>query len=117
MTTFNQVLHSLDDKQLTAASLAARNNKQEAQFNVAAWLNAPGFSNEEFSLMLSYVDGGKVHEVPVDQGRVNAMQDVLLSGIARLRISKKLEKLQLLVRSQRRPSRLVVENICLQPAV
>lgn len=114
MSNYSQILYTMDTQQLAAASLAAREHGEVAEFNVAAWLNAPGCSNDEFSLLVSYIDGGKYQEVLIDRGRVNAMQDVLLSGVLQLRIQRRLEKLQLQMRSPNRPPRLTVENLCLQ---
>lgn len=116
MSSYNQILHTMDDQQLAAATLAARENGEIALFNVAAWVNAPGCQNEEFALTLCYIDGGKAHEVPVDRGRINAMQDILLSGVAQLPVRKKLEKVQLQLRAARAHIGLVVEDVCLQPA-
>jgi hypothetical protein len=85
-----------------------------AEYNVATWLQLPGLSNLPVSLLVSYRDGNKRHEVNVDHGRVNAQGRILLSGIARMPVRHKIEDMQVRLRSAVPAQSMVVEEFFVQ---
>lgn len=117
MGCYGQVLHSLNARQVVTTSQHSTSNGSEriASLNVAAWLRIPGASNDAVALTIAYVDGGQQYEIAVDEGRVNSQQDILLSGIAHLPIRRRLEQVELRLRSHGSYSRVQVEEIFVQP--
>lgn len=85
-----------------------------ADFNVAAWLQLPGLSDLPVSLTLSYRDGDRRREVPVDHGRLNGHGKILLSGIARLPVRLRLEDVQVRLKSAVQVYSLIVEELFVQ---
>jgi hypothetical protein len=85
-----------------------------AEYNVAAWLQLPGLANLPVSLLVSYRDGDERREVNVDHGKVNAQGKILLSGIARMPVKRKIEDMQVRLRSAVPVQSLVVEEFFVQ---
>ncbi|MDA7086061.1 hypothetical protein PH586_06640 [Pseudomonas sp. SA3-5] len=85
-----------------------------AEYNIATWLQLPGLANLPVSLLVSYRDGDKRHEVSVDHGKVSPHAKILLSGVARLPVRKKIEDMQIRLRSAVPTATLVVEELFIQ---
>lgn len=85
-----------------------------AEYNVATWLHLPGLANLPVSLMVRYRDGNQVREIPVDHGKVNSHNKVMLSGIARLPMKHKIEDMQVRLRSAVPAQTLIVEELFVQ---
>lgn len=85
-----------------------------AEFNIAAWLQLPGLANLPVSLLVSYRDGEKRHEVSVDHGKVGPHNKILLSGIARLPVKQKIEDMQVRLRSAVAAPSVSVEELFVQ---
>jgi hypothetical protein len=85
-----------------------------AEYNIATWLQLPGLANLPVSLLVSYRDGDKLHEVSVDHGKVSPQDKILLSGVARLPVKKKIEDMQIRLRSAIPAATLVVEELFIQ---
>ena len=83
-------------------------------FNVAAWIQVPGLSNFPVSLLVCYADGGTQREVFVDHGRLNAKGKILLAGIARLPFKRKIEDMQIHLRSAVPMTGLLVDELFVQ---
>ncbi|MBT8767609.1 hypothetical protein [Metapseudomonas boanensis] len=84
------------------------------EFNVAAWLQAPGLSSFPVSLLVRYSDGGAQREVFVDHGKLNAKGKILLAGIARLPFKKKIEAMKIHLRSAVPIKGLLVDELFVQ---
>lgn len=67
------------------------------------------------TLLVTYRDGEKLREVAVDHGTVNAQSRILLSGVARLAFGQRIEDMQVKLRTAINLSRLVVEELFVQP--
>lgn len=85
-----------------------------AEYNIAVWLQLPGLANLPVSLLISYRDGDKRREVPVDHGKVSSHNKILLSGVARLPVKQKIEDMQVRLRSALPAPSLVVEELFVQ---
>lgn len=85
-----------------------------AEYNIAAWLQLPGLANLPVSLLVSYRDGDKRHEVAVDHGKVSVHNKILLSGIARLPVKQKIEDMQVRLRSAVATPAIAVEELFVQ---
>ncbi|MGQ7958886.1 hypothetical protein ACUTAF_14465 [Pseudomonas sp. SP16.1] len=85
-----------------------------AEYNVATWLQLPGLANLPVSLLVSYRDGDKRREIPIDHGKVNAQGKILLSGIARMPVKQKIEDMQVRLRSAVPTQSLVVDEFFVQ---
>lgn len=111
----DHLLHSLSDPQLAAMRRGGGGRHDRAiELEIAAWLHLPGVSDLPVSLLLSYRDGNRQHHIPVDHGRINPHQRILLSGVARLPLQQ-LEAVELRLRSAIVPQRIRVEDIFIQP--
>lgn len=93
----------------------ATNGGRLADYNVAAWLHLPGVAELPVTLLVTYRDGEKLREVAVDHGTVNAQSRILLSGVARLAFNLRIEDVQVKLRTAINLSRLVVEELFIQP--
>lgn len=93
----------------------AANGGRVADFNIAAWLHLPGVAELPVTLLVTYRDGEKLREVAVDHGTVNAQSRILLSGVARLAFGQRIEDMQVKLRTAINLSRLVVEELFVQP--
>lgn len=92
----------------------AVNGGRLADYNVAAWLHLPGVADLPVTLLISYRDGERTREVIVDHGTVNAQSRILLSGVARLPFSQRIEDAQIKVRAAVALSRVIAEEIFMQ---
>lgn len=101
MGCYDKVLQSLDARQLAATSNLAADygNHRIASLNIAAWVSVADASELPVTLTVSYRDGGQYHEVAVDRGCAGHSRDLLLSGVAHLPIRRKLEHVELHLRS------------------
>ncbi|MCM2330701.1 MAG: hypothetical protein NDI70_05315 [Pseudomonas sagittaria] len=116
LSQHDQLLHALSAPQLDAVRRHNGNRgNRVVELEVAAWLHLPGLSNLPVSLMVSYLDGDQPREVPVDHGRIDAQQRILLSGVARLPLQKALEGVELRLRCAVVPQSIKVEDIFVQP--
>ncbi len=116
LSNHDQLLHALSTPQLDAARKHNGNRgNRVVELEVAAWLHLPGLSNLPVSLMVSYLDGDQSREVPVDHGRIDPQQRILLSGVARLPLQKALESVELRLRCAVAPHSIKVEDIFVQP--
>ncbi|MCQ4346895.1 hypothetical protein NGA35_05525 [Pseudomonas stutzeri] len=114
----DQLLHTLTARQLAAARRqGSERNGRVVELEVAAWLHLPGLSDLPVSLLVSYRDGDQQREVPVDHGRIDPRQRILLSGVARLPVQQQLEGVELRLRSAVAAPNLRVEDIFVQPIV
>lgn len=112
----DQLLHALTPPQLAAAhpQTTALDGRM-VELEVAAWLHLPGLSDLPVSLLVSYRDGDQQREVSVDHGRIDPQQRILLSGVARLPVRRKLEGVELRLRSAVTPQSIKIEDIFVQP--
>lgn len=117
MGCYDKILQSLDARQLAATSSLAADcgNHRIASLNIAAWVSVADASEMPVTLSVSYRDGGQYHEVAVDRGCAGFNRDVLLSGVAHLPIRRKLEQVELRLRSQETPCRIQIQDIFVQP--
>ena len=115
LSNHDQLLHALSATQLDAAR--KHNGNRVVELEVAAWLHLPGLSHLPVSLMVSYLDGDQPREVPVDHGRIDPQQRILLSGVARLPLQKALEGVELRLRCAVIPQSIKIEDIFVQPIV
>ncbi|HEY6610688.1 MAG TPA: hypothetical protein VIZ86_06090 [Pseudomonas sp.] len=116
LSQHDQLLHALSAPQLDAARKHNGNRgNRVVELEVAAWLHLPGLSNLPVSLMVSYLDGDQPREVPVDHGRIDPQQRILLSGVARLPLQKALEGVELRLRCAVVPQSIRIEDIFVQP--
>ncbi|SDH96561.1 hypothetical protein [Pseudomonas panipatensis] len=97
-----------------ARPASAANGGRICDYNIAAWLHAPGMADLPVTLLASYRDGGQQREVLIDHGTLNAHGKVLLSGIARLPYRQKIEEMQVRMRTAVGLSRFTVEEIFVQ---
>lgn len=115
MQPTDQLVSKVPSHIVTSARPAnASNGGRLADYNVAAWLHIPGVADLPVSLLITYRDGEKTREVPVDHGTVNAQSRILLSGIARLPFNQRIEDMQVKLRTAINLSRLVVEELFVQ---
>ncbi|XXF10246.1 hypothetical protein M1D96_15510 [Pseudomonas sp. D1-3] len=70
-----------------------------AEFNVAAWLHLPGQAGSLVSLQVRYRDGEQIRSINLDHAKVGAQDRILLSGIARLPVTQRIEEMQIRLRS------------------
>ncbi|QRY79031.1 hypothetical protein JVX91_26255 [Pseudomonas sp. PDNC002] len=92
----------------------AANGGRLADYNVAVWLHLPGVAELPVTLLVSYRDGERTREVVIDHGTVNGQSRILLSGIARLPFSQRIEDAQIKVRSAIALSRVIAEEVFMQ---
>lgn len=85
-----------------------------AEFNIAAWLHLPGQANSLVSLQVSYRDGGELRSVNLDHAKVGAQDRILLSGIARLPVSQRIEDMQIRLRTALPRIEVKVEELFVQ---
>lgn len=112
----DRLLHTLTDRQLAAAHpRSTALDGRLVELEVAAWLHLPGLSDLPVSLLVSYLDGDQQREVSVDHGRIDPQQRILLSGVARLPLKRKLANVELRLRSALIPQSVRVEEIFVQP--
>ena len=112
----DRLLHALTDQQLAAAQPRSRASAGRlVELEVAAWLHLPGLSDLPVSLLVSYLDGNQSHEVPIDHGRLDMRQRILLSGVARLPVRQQLAAVELRLRSAVAPRSVRIEDIFVQP--
>lgn len=112
----DQLLHTLTAAQLAAANRqGSLGNGRVLELEIAAWLHLPGLSELPVSLLVSYLDGNQSHEVPIDHGRLDMRQRILLSGVARLPVRQQLAAVELRLRSAVAPRSVRIEDIFVQP--
>ena len=92
----------------------AANGGQLADYNVAAWLHLPGVADLPVTLLVSYRDGERTREVVVDHGTVNTQSRILLSGVARLPYTQRIEDAQIKLRAAVALSRVIAEEVFMQ---
>lgn len=97
-----------------ARPLGTSNGGRACDYNIAAWLQVPGMAQLPVTLLASYGDGERQHEVVIDHGTLNASGRILLSGIARLPYRYRIDNLQIRLRSAVGLSRLTVEELFVQ---
>ncbi|SHM08738.1 hypothetical protein [Phytopseudomonas punonensis] len=85
-----------------------------AEFNVAAWLHLPGHANSLVSLQVRYRDGQHVRSVNLDHAKVGAQGKILLSGIARLPVTQRIEDMQIRLRCALPSIEVKVEELFVQ---
>jgi hypothetical protein len=84
------------------------------EYNVAAWIQLPGMAELPVSLIVRFVDGNTPREVTVDHGKVNPLNKIMLSGVARLPVKQKIEDMQVHLRSAVPVNILMVEELFVQ---
>lgn len=92
----------------------AANGGRLADFNVAVWLHLPGVADLPVTLLLSYRDGERSREVVIDHGTVNKQSRILLSGVARLPFSQRIEEAQIKLRAAVPLSRVISVEVFMQ---
>lgn len=97
-----------------ARPASTANGGRICDYNIAAWLHAPGMADLPVTLLASYRDGEQQREVLIDHGTLNAHGKILLSGVARLPYRQKIEEMQIRMRTAIRLSRLTVDEIFVQ---
>ena len=98
-----------------AKEAQSHNEGRVLELEIAAWLHLPGLSELPVSLLVSYLDGNQSHEVPIDHGRLDMRQRILLSGVARLPVRQQLAAVELRLRSAVAPRSVRIEDIFVQP--
>ncbi len=86
-----------------------------AEFNVAGWLQLRGTAGLMVSLVAKYRDGQQQRESPIDHGRTDSAGKILLSGVARLPVRKRIEDLQIHLRPASEVSAVSVEELFVHP--
>lgn len=116
LSQHDQLLHTLTAPQLAAARRhGSARDSRVVELEIAAWLHLPGLSDLPVSLLVSYRDGDQQCEVPIDHGRIDPRQRILLSGVARLPVQQRLDGVELRLRSAVAPRSLRIEDIFVQP--
>jgi len=87
--------------------------KWQSDYNVAAWFRFKHLSNDEVRLHLHWLDEGGEQHVCVDQSKVNSAS-VLLSGIARLKITGEVRSMSIAVETNN--FSFTVDELFVQPA-
>lgn len=87
-----------------------------AEFNVAAWLHLPGQAGSLVSLQVRYRDGDQLRSINLDHAKVGVQDRILLSGIARLPVTQRIEDMQIRLRSAQAQIELKVEELFVQAA-
>lgn len=87
-----------------------------AEFNVAAWLHLPGQAGSLVSLQVRYHDGDQLRSINLDHAKVGVQGRILLSGIARLPVTQRIEDMQIRLRSAQSQVEVKVEELFVQAA-
>lgn len=87
-----------------------------AEFNVAAWLHLPGQAGSLVSLQVRYRDGDQLRSINLDHAKVGVQGRILLSGIARLPVTQRIEDMQIRLRSAQSQVEVKVEELFVQAA-
>lgn len=87
-----------------------------AEFNVAAWLHLPGQAGSLVSLQVRYRDGNQLRSINLDHAKVGVQDRILLSGIARLPVTQRIEDMQIRLRSAQSQVEVKVEELFVQAA-
>ena len=85
-----------------------------AEFNIAAWLHVPGQAGSLVSLQVHYRDGVQIRSINLDHAKVGAQDRILLSGIARLPVTQRIEDMQIRLRSAQPQVDVKVEELFVQ---
>lgn len=88
------------------------NHRWQKRFNVASWIRFDAQDNSTARLLLRYRDGSGVRDVTVDQGKISS-KTLLLSGVATLKLTGKLERLDVVLQTDR--DQYVVDELFVQP--
>ena len=87
-----------------------------AEFNVAAWLHLPGQAGSLVSLQVRYRDGDQLRSINLDHAKVGVQDRILLSGIARLPVTQRIDDMQIRLRSAQSQVEVKVEELFVQAA-
>ncbi len=87
-----------------------------AEFNVAAWLHLPGQAGSLVSLQIRYRDGDQLRSINLDHAKVGVQDRILLSGVARLPVTQRIEDMQIRLRSAQSQVEVKVEELFVQAA-
>lgn len=98
---------------LVKPSNIQKNTKWQSDYNVAAWFRFDRITQQPLNLHIQWQDANGEHTLCVDQTVVNA-SSLLLSGIARLRITGKLSALTVVVECDHHEYQ--VDELFVQPA-